>query len=224
MGYQDVYAAWKNDPESFWMEAAQAIDWTQAPSKALSHTGDDMFEWFADGTTNTCWNAVDRHVEAGRGEQTAIIYDSPITQTKRAISYVELRNRVANLAGALRAKGIEKGDRVIIYMPMIPEALEAMLACARLGAVHSVVFGGFAANELAVRIDDATPKAIIAASCGLEPGRTVHYKPLLDGAIDLATHKPEFCVILQREQEVAQLTEGRDVNWHGFQYGVEPAD
>ncbi|MGB1208758.1 MAG: propionate-CoA ligase PrpE [Paracoccaceae bacterium] len=224
MGYQDVYAAWENDPESFWMEAAQAIDWTQAPSKALSHTGDDMFEWFADGTTNTCWNAVDRHVEAGRGEQTAIIYDSPITQTKRAISYVELRNRVANLAGALRAKGIEKGDRVIIYMPMIPEALEAMLACARLGAVHSVVFGGFAANELAVRIDDATPKAIIAASCGLEPGRTVHYKPLLDGAIDLATHKPEFCVILQREQEVAQLTEGRDVNWHGFQYGVEPAE
>jgi propionyl-CoA synthetase len=137
---------------------------------------------------------------------------------------VELRNRVANLAGALRAKGIEKGDRVIIYMPMIPEALEAMLACARIGAVHSVVFGGFAANELAVRIDDATPKAIIAASCGLEPGRVVHYKPLLDGAIEQAAHKPEFCVILQREQEVAELVEGRDVNWHGFQYGVEPAD
>ncbi|CUH75204.1 propionate-CoA ligase PrpE [Tropicibacter naphthalenivorans] len=224
MGYQDVYDSWKSNPEGFWMEAAEAISWDKKPSKALSDLGDHMYEWFADGMVNTCYNAVDRHVEAGRGEQTAIIYDSPITHTKREISYVELRNRVANLAGALRAKGIEKGDRVIIYMPMIPEALEAMLACARLGAVHSVVFGGFAANELAVRIDDAKPKAIIAASCGMEPGRVVHYKPLLDGAIDLAEHKPDFCVIFQREQEVAQLVEGRDFNWHGFQYGVEPAD
>ncbi|WP_127115012.1 propionate-CoA ligase PrpE [Shimia sediminis] len=224
MSYQEVYQGWKNDPEGFWMEAAQAIDWDQAPSKALFDKGDNLYEWFADAKVNTCWNAVDRHVEAGRGEQTAIIYDSPITHTKRAISYIELRNRVASLAGALRAKGIEKGDRVIIYMPMIPEALEAMLACARLGAVHSVVFGGFAANELAVRIDDAKPKAIIAASCGLEPGRVVHYKPLLDGAIDLAEHKPDFCVIFQREQEVAHLEEGRDYNWHGFQYGVEPAE
>ena len=135
----------------------------------------------------------------------------------------QLRNGLT-LAGALRAKGVKKGDRVIIYMPMIPEALEAMLACSRIGAVHSVVFGGFASSELAVRIDDATPKAIIAASCGIEPGRTVHYKPLLDGAIELATHKPDFCVIFQREQEVAELVEGRDVNWHGFQYGVEPAE
>ena len=224
MAYKDVYEGWKNDPEAFWMEAAQAIDWDQAPSKALFDKGDNLYEWFADAKVNTCWNAVDRHVEQGRGEQTAIIYDSPITHTKREISYVELRNRVATLAGALRAKGVEKGDRVIIYMPMIPEALEAMLACARLGAVHSVVFGGFAANELAVRIDDAKPKAIIAASCGLEPGRVVHYKPLLDGAIDLSDHKPDFCVIFQREQEVAELVEGRDVNWHGFQYGVEPAE
>lgn len=224
MSYQDVYARWKNDPEAFWMEAAEAIDWDTPPSKALFDKGDNLYEWFADAKVNTCWNAVDRHVEAGRGEQTAIIYDSPITHTKREISYVELRNRVATLAGALRAKGVEKGDRVIIYMPMIPEALEAMLACARLGAIHSVVFGGFAANELAVRIDDAKPKAIIAASCGLEPGRVVHYKPLLDGAIDLSTHKPDFCVIFQREQEVAQLVEGRDYNWHGFQYGVEPAE
>jgi len=224
MGYNDVYDAWRADPEAFWMQAAEAIDWTDKPSKALFDRGDHMYEWFADGKTNTCWNAVDRHVEAGRGEQTAIIYDSPITHTKREISYVELRNRVANLAGALRAKGIEKGDRVIIYMPMIPEALEAMLACARLGAVHSVVFGGFASNELAVRIDDAKPKAIIAASCGMEPGRVVHYKPLLDGAIDASEHKPEFCVIFQREQEVAELIEGRDVNWHGFQYGVQPAE
>ncbi|MFY0618308.1 propionate-CoA ligase PrpE [Shimia sp.] len=224
MSYQDVYQSWKRDPEAFWMEAAQAIDWDTPPSKALFDKGEHLFEWFADAKVNTCWNAVDRHVEAGRGEQTAIIYDSPITHTKREISYVELRNRVATLAGALRAKGVQKGDRVILYMPMIPEALEAMLACARLGAVHSVVFGGFAANELAVRIDDAKPKAIIAASCGLEPGRVVHYKPLLDGAIDLSTHKPDFCVILQREQEVAQLIEGRDYNWHGFQYGVEPAE
>ncbi|MDE4176435.1 propionate-CoA ligase PrpE [Phaeobacter sp. PT47_59] len=224
MSYQDVYARWKSDPEAFWMEAAKAITWDQAPTKALSDLGDGLYEWFADAKVNTCYNAVDRHVENGRGEQTAIIYDSPITHTKREISYVELRNRVATLAGALRAKGVEKGDRVIIYMPMIPEALEAMLACARLGAVHSVVFGGFAANELAVRIDDAKPKAIIAASCGLEPGRVVHYKPLLDGAIDLAAHKPDFCVIFQREQEVAELIEGRDVNWHGFQYGVEPAE
>lgn len=224
MGYRDVYDSCQANPEGFWMEAAEAIDWSQKPTKALFDRGDHMYEWFADGMVNTCWNAVDRHVENGRGEQTAIIYDSPITHTKREISYVELRNRVANLAGALRAKGIEKGDRVIIYMPMVPEALEAMLACARLGAVHSVVFGGFAANELAVRIDDAKPKAIIAASCGLEPGRVVHYKPLLDGAIEMAEHKPEFCVIFQREQEVAQLIEGRDYNWHGFQYGVAPAD
>ncbi|THD72806.1 propionyl-CoA synthetase [Thalassobius vesicularis] len=224
MAYKDVYAAWKSDPEGFWMDAAKAIDWDQAPSKALFAENAPLYEWFKDGMVNTCWNAVDRHVEAGRGEQTAIIYDSPVTHTKRTISYVELRNRVASLAGALRAKGIEKGDRVIIYMPMIPEALEAMLACARLGAVHSVVFGGFASNELAVRIDDAKPKAIIAASCGIEPGRVVHYKPLLDGAIDLSKHKPDFCVIYQREQEVAKLIEGRDYNWHGFQYGVEPAE
>ncbi|QAX29329.1 propionate-CoA ligase PrpE [Leisingera sp. NJS204] len=224
MGYQDIYAGWKQDPERFWMEAAQAINWDEAPKQALLDKGDGLYEWFSDAKVNTCYNAVDRHVEQGRGEQTAIIYDSPVTHTKREISYVELRNRVATLAGALRAKGIEKGDRVIIYMPMIPEALEAMLACARIGAVHSVVFGGFASNELAVRIDDAKPKAIIAASCGIEPGRTVHYKPLLDGAIDLSEHKPEFCVIFQREQEVADLIPGRDVNWHGFQYGVEPAE
>ncbi|MEY8801766.1 propionate-CoA ligase PrpE [Leisingera sp. XS_AS12] len=224
MGYQDIYSAWQQDPEGFWMQAAEAISWVEPPKKALFDRGDGLHEWFADARVNTCYNAVDRHVQQGRGEQTAIIYDSPLTQTKRQISFVELRNRVASLAGALRAKGVEKGDRVIIYMPMIPEALEAMLACARIGAVHSVVFGGFASNELAVRIDDARPKAIIAASCGIEPGRIVHYKPLLDGAIEQATHKPEFCVIFQREQEVAELVPGRDVNWHGFQFGVEPAE
>jgi propionyl-CoA synthetase len=224
MTYKDVYARWQADPEAFWMEAAAAIDWDRKPSRALWADKAPIYEWFKDGLVNTCWNAVDRHVEAGRGDQIAIIHDSPITHSTKGITYRELQTRVATLAGALRAKGIGKGDRVILYMPMIPEALEAMLACARLGAIHSVVFGGFAAHELAVRIDDAKPKAIIAASCGLEPGRVVHYKPLLDAAIDQATHKPDFCVIFQREQEVAKLTEGRDYAWHSFQYGVEPAD
>ncbi len=224
MTYRDVYEGWKADPEAFWMQAAEAIDWDTKPTKALDDSHAPLYEWFTDGRVNTCWNAVDRHVEAGRGDQVAIIYDSPITHSKHEITYSELRDRVASLAGALKAKGVGKGDRVIIYMPMVPEALEAMLACARIGAIHSVVFGGFAANELAVRIDDCAPKCIIAASCGLEPGRVVHYKPLLDGAIYMAKSKPEFCVIFQREQEVAELTEGRDVDWHGFQYGVDPAD
>ena len=224
MGYADIYAKWKSDPEGFWMDAAGAIDWVEKPTRALNAEKAPLYEWFTDGMVNTCWNAVDRHVLAGRGNQAAIIHDSPVTGTKHVLTYAELQNRVARLAGALKAKGISKGDRVIIYMPMVPEALEAMLACARLGAIHSVVFGGFAANELAVRIDDSKPKAIIAASCGIEPNRVVHYKPLLDGAIDLASHKPDFCVIFQREQEVAKLIEGRDFEWHGFQYGAAPAD
>ncbi|MFV1875660.1 propionyl-CoA synthetase [Nioella sp.] len=224
MGYSHVYAEAKADPDGFWMKAAEAIDWVTPPTKALFDDNAPLYEWFSDGTLNACWNAVDRHVEAGHGERIAIIHDSPITHSKHELTYAELRDRVASLAGALRAKGVEKGDRVIIYMPMVPEALEAMLACSRLGAIHSVVFGGFAANELAVRIDDCQPKCIIAASCGLEPGRVVHYKPLLDGAIEMATHKPDFCVIFQREQEVAHLEDGRDFDWHGFQYGVEPAD
>jgi len=223
MGYKEVYSAWQADPDGFWMQAAEAIDWVEKPSKAFFDQG-PAGEWFADAKCNTCWNAVDRHVLAGRGDQIAIMHESPITHSTKGITYKELQTRVATLAGALRMRGVEKGDRVIIYMPMIPEALEAMLACARLGAVHSVVFGGFAAHELAVRIDDCTPKAIIAASCGLEPGRVVHYKPLLDEAINQATHKPEFCVIFQREQEVAKLVEGRDFSWHGFQYGVRPAE
>ena len=224
MAYKDVYSAWQKDPEAFWMEQAGQIDWDRKPSKALFDDNAPLYEWYSDGMVNTCWNAVDRHVEAGRGDQIAIMHESPITHATKGITYKELQARVASLAGALRMRGVEKGDRVIIYMPMIPEALEAMLACARIGAVHSVVFGGFAAHELAVRINDCTPKAIIAASCGLEPGRVVHYKPLLDDAIAQATHKPEFCVIFQREQEVAKLVEGRDFSWHGFQYGVKPAE
>ncbi len=224
MAYRDVYAGWKADPEAFWLDAARGIDWVRAPTQALNADRAPLFEWFTDAQVNTCWNAVDRHVLAGRGAQAAIIHDSPVTGTRQVITYAELQTRVATLAGALRSKGVDKGDRVIIYMPMVPEALEAMLACARLGAIHSVVFGGFAAAELALRIDDCTPKAIIAASCGIEPSRVVHYKPLLDAAIDMASHKPDFCVILQREQEVAKLVAGRDVGWHSFQFGVTPAD
>ena len=224
MDYAQVYANWEQDPEGFWLKAAEAIDWVEAPKTGITDKGDGFYDWFADAKVNTCWNALDRHVEAGRGDQAAVIYDSPMTDSTRTISYREMRDEVAQFAGALAAQGIEKGDRVIIYMPMVPEALVAMLACARLGAIHSVVFGGFASNELAVRIDDATPKAIIAASCGLEPGRVVAYKPLLDGAIELAQHKPDVCVILQREQETAPMIEGRDLDWHEIAAVASPAD
>ena len=223
MGYAEVYASWQQDPEGFWMEQAKAIDWVKAPEMALDASRAPLYSWFANSQVNTCYNAVDRHVAGGRGDQAAIIYDSPVTDTKRSVTYAQLLDNVASLAGALRAKGVGMGDRVIIYMPMVPEALEAMLACARLGAVHSVVFGGFAAHELAVRINDATPKAIIAASCGIEPGRVVAYKPLLDKAIAEATHKPDFCVILQREQATADLVQGRDYDWHEVQKGATPA-
>jgi propionyl-CoA synthetase len=223
MGYRAEYDRWLADPEAYWLKQAQAIDWVEPPTTALYDRGDDIYEWFAEAKVNTCWNAVDRHVENGRGDQVAIIHDSPITGTSSTITYAALRDQVAHFAGALAARGIGMGDRVIIYMPMVPEALVAMLACARIGAIHSVVFGGFAAHELAVRIDDSTPKAIIAASCGLEPGRVVAYKPLLDGAIELADHTPDFCVILQREQGLCDLSE-RDVEWHDCQDGVPPAD
>ena len=223
MGYKEVYASWKSDPEAFWLNAADAIDWDRKPTRALNDGNAPLYEWLDDGLVNTCWNAVDRHVAAGRGDQDAIIHDSPVTDTKSRITYAELRDRVARLAGALASKGVSKGDRVVIYMPMIPEALVAMLACARIGAIHSVIFGGFAANELAVRIDDATPKAVIAGSCGIEPGRVVEYKPLLDAAIELARHTPEFCVIFQREQARASMIDGRDLDWNDVQDGVTPA-
>jgi len=223
VGYRDVYNGWKADPEGFWMEQAQAIDWVKPPSRALFAENAPLYEWFKDAEVNTCYNAVDRHVVAGHGDRAAIIYDSPVTGTKATITYGALQDKVSRLAGALAARGVVKGDRVIIYMPMVPEAVVAMLAVARLGAIHSVVFGGFAANELATRIDDATPKAIIAGSCGIEPGRVVAYKPLLDGAIELAAHKPEFTVIFQREQCLADLVPGRDFDWNAVQQGVEPA-
>ena len=224
MGFREVYQSSKDNSEAFWLDAARAIDWDKFPTKALNDANAPLYEWFTDGMVNTCYNAVDRHVENGRADQTAIIYDSPITGAKDKITYAELKDKVAHLAGALVAKGVTKGDRVIVYMPMVPEALVAMLACARIGAVHSVVFGGFAANELAVRIDDAKPKAILAASCGLEPNRVVEYKPLIDGAIELSTHKPETVIILQREQCTAPLIDGRDYDWYAVQDGVAPAD
>ncbi|MBT0958571.1 propionyl-CoA synthetase [Alphaproteobacteria bacterium KMM 3653] len=224
MTYQTEYKAWKDAPEAYWMKQAEAIDWVSPPSKALFDEGAPLYEWFADAQVNTCWNAVDRHANGARATQAAIIYDSPVTGQKTTITYAELRDRCALMGGALKRQGVEPGDRVIIYMPMVPEALVAMLACARIGAVHSVVFGGFAAHELAVRIDDATPKAIIAGSCGIEPGRTVEYKPLLDDAIEQAAHKPEFCVILQRSHCEATLIPGRDHEWYDFIEGAELVD
>ena len=223
MSYKKVYNSWKNDPEAFWMTAADAIDWVTKPSKALFADRAPLYEWFSDSEVNTCYNAVDRHVLTGRGDQKAIIYDSPMTGTKYSITFSELLEKVSVLAGALTNNGISKGDRVIIYMPMIPEGIISMLACARIGAIHSVVFGGFAANELAVRIDDAKPKAILAASCGLEPNRIVEYKPLIDQAIELASHKPQTVVIFQRAECKAELVDGRDHDWNVFQENAEKA-
>ncbi|MFN4060428.1 MAG: propionyl-CoA synthetase [Paracoccus hibiscisoli] len=223
MSYQQMYARWKADPEAFWMQAADAIDWTARPSRAHFDQG-PAGEWFSDGMVNTCWNAIDRHVAAGHGDRLAVIHDSPMTDSVTRLTYAQLQDQVARLAGVMTARGIGKGDRVIIYMPMIPEALQAMLACARIGAIHSVVFGGFAAHELAVRIDDAKPRALIAASCGLEPGRVVAYKPLMDRAIAEATHKPDFTIVLQRPECVAQMQEGRDLDWREAVATATPAD
>jgi propionyl-CoA synthetase len=213
-----------SDPAGFWADAAKNIDWYQPPSVVLDDSNPPFYRWFPDGVLNTCFNAVDRHVRDGRGEQPALVYDSPVTGTKRTYSFGELRDEVARFAGVLRGLGVDKGDRVIVYLPMIPEALIAMLACARIGAVHSVVFGGFAAPELATRIDDAEPKVIVSASCGIETSRVIEYKPILDRAIDLARHKPERCVILQRPQAGAALTADRDLDWESAAAGAAPAD
>jgi propionyl-CoA synthetase len=224
MGYEAVYERSMQDPESFWAEAAELIGWDRPWDKVLDSSNAPFHRWFAGGMLNTCYNAVDRHVAAGRGDQPAIIHDSPVTGTKTVITYAELQEQVARFAGALRAQGVTKGDRVIIYMPMVPEAAVAMLGCARIGAIHSVVFGGFSARELATRIDDAKPKLMVAGSCGIEPNRVVHYKPLLDAAINLAEHKPEHCIILQREQEPGTLTQGRDLGWAEALSAAEPAE
>ncbi|MEM7254388.1 MAG: propionyl-CoA synthetase [Pseudomonadota bacterium] len=211
--YADIHRRSIEDPESFWAEAAEAIHWTRRWDQVLDDSAAPVYRWFVGGELNTCYNAIDCHVDEGRGDQDAIIYDSPVTGTVEHITYRALRDRVATLAGAMAAAGVGRGDRVIIYMPMIPQAVEAMLATARLGAVHSVVFGGFAANELAVRIDDCEPKLIMSASCGIEGERVIEYKPLLDGAIDLATHKPSACLVFQRPQATATMVSGRDLDW-----------
>ncbi len=211
--YHDVYARWQRDPEGFWGEAAKAIDWYETPKKIFDAKAGIYGRWFPGGVTNTCFNALDRHVAAGRAQQAALIYDSPVTQKTQTFSYGRLLSEVQILGAMLRDFGVKKGDTVILYMPMVPEAVIGMLACARIGAVHSVVFGGFAPKELATRIDDCKPKLILSASCGIEVARVVPYKPLLDEAIRLATHKPETCLILQRSQCEAELVEGRDHDW-----------
>jgi propionyl-CoA synthetase len=222
-GYRDTFRTSIDDPERFWAEQATAIDWYRPPTQVLDSSNPPFYRWFPDGELNTCHNALDRHVDDGRGEQTALIYDSPVTGTQRSYSYAELRDEVATFAGVLAGLGVGKGDRVVIYLPMVPEAAIAMLACARIGAVHSVVFGGFAAKELAVRIDDATPKVIVSASCGVEVSRVIEYKPLLDRAIALATHKPSHMVILQRPQAEAAMGE-LDVDWATAVADATPAD
>ena len=222
--YAEAFNQSLADPEGFWGEAAKDIDWYQPPTQVLDRSSPPFYRWFAGGVLNTCFNAVDRHVRDGRGGQAALIYDSPVTGTQRTYTYGELLDAVARFAGVLRGLGVDKGDRVIIYMPMVPEAAIAMLACARIGAVHSVVFGGFAAPELATRIDDAEPTVIVSASCGIEGSRVIEYKPILDRAIDLAVHKPVHCVILQRPQAAAALRPGRDVDWAQAAAGAEPAD
>ncbi len=212
-GYRQTYDQWRADPQAFWAEAAREISWTRPPERIFDPDAGVYGRWFPDARCNACFNALDSHVEAGRGDQPALYYDSPVTSTKRTITYRELLAETATLGAVLSDFGVVAGDRVLIYMPMIPEAIVAMLACARIGAVHSVVFGGFAAKELATRIDDAEPKVILTASCGIEPGRVVEYKPLLDLAIGLSRHKPAHCVVFQRPQIAARMNEGRDLDW-----------
>ncbi len=222
--YESVYRRSIEDREGFWAEAAEAICWDRKWDRVLDDSNPPFYRWFAGGMLNTCYNALDRHVEEGRGTQPALIYDSPVTGTTRTYTYHQLRDNVAQVAGMLRAVGVEKGDRVIIYMPMVPEAVMTMLACARLGAVHSVVFGGFAARELATRIDDAKPRVIVSASCGIEGKKVIAYKPLLDEAIELAAARPEKCIILQRPQVKAELVAGRDLDFAAALEGATPAD
>jgi propionyl-CoA synthetase len=221
--FDDVYRRSLEQREEFWAEAAAAIDWIEPWTSVLDDSRAPFYRWFSGGVLNTCFNALDRHVERGRAGQLALIYDSPVTGTTKTFTYDELRDLVARAAGALRAEGVERGDRVIVYMPMVPEAVVAMLACARIGAVHSVVFGGFAANELASRIEDARPKVVVTASCGIEVGRIVAYKPLLDAAIDMVDAKPERCIVLQRPEQACDLDPVREISWDDALAGAEPA-
>ncbi|PRX49996.1 propionyl-CoA synthetase [Prauserella shujinwangii] len=221
--YSDTYRRSLEDPEGFWLAAAEAVDWSREPTRALDSSRAPLYRWFPDGELNTAYNALDRHVERGRGGQAALIWDSPVTGSRRTYTYTELRDEVARFAGALRSLGVTHGDRVIVYMPMVPEAVVAMLACARIGAVHSVVFGGFAPKELAARIEDAKPKVIVAASCGIEPARTVEYKPIIEAALETTGHQPDRVVVLQREAARAELGE-RDVDWAELMAGASPAE
>ncbi len=222
--FDEIYQNSLERPEEFWAEAALDIDWVRQWHTVLDRDATPAARWFVGGQLNTCYNALDRHADGGRGDQAALIYDSAVTGTTQTFTYNELRDHVARFAGVLSSCGVGRGDRVIVYMPMIPQAAIAMLACARLGAVHSVVFGGFASNELAVRIDDCQPKAIVSASCGIEVDRVIEYKPLLDGAIELAAHKPDHCVVFQREQAVAALLAGRDFDWEEEMSEATPHD
>jgi propionyl-CoA synthetase len=222
--YEEVFRESIEDPEGFWDGAVSGLDWYRRPAVVLDRSNPPFYRWFTDGVLNTCFNAVDRHVRDGRGAQAALIYDSPVTGTSRTLTYQELLDQVARFAGVLRGLGTGTGDRVVIYMPMIPEAVVAMLACARIGAVHSVVFGGFAAAELAARIDDAAPKVVVSASCGIEVNRVLEYMPILERAIGMSNHKPPSCVIVQRPQAAATLTGGRDVDWEQAMAAAEPAD
>jgi propionyl-CoA synthetase len=220
---EEMYRRSLEEPEAFWAAAAAAIEWDEPWQRVIDDSRAPLYRWFAGGRMNTCYNALDRHVERGRADQPALIYDSPVTDTVATLTYRELRDAVARFAGALAAQGVVRGDRVIVYMPMVPEAVIAMLACARLGAIHSVVFGGFAANELATRIEDAKPKVIVSASCGIEPARLVEYKPLLNAAIDLAESKPQRCIVLQRPMLEAALDPDRDVEWNAALTGATPS-
>ena len=221
--YWDAFRRSVEDPEGFWGEAAAGISWYRQPDRTLDDSHAPMYRWFPGGEMNTCYNALDRHVEAGRGAQLALIYDSPVTDTQQTFTYDQLLDEVSRFAGALRDLGVGRGDRVVIYMPMIPQALMAMLACARIGAIHSVVFGGFAAHELAMRIDDAAPTVVVSASCGIEVNRVIEYKPLLDAAIDEATNKPRACVIVQRPEAPATMVPGRDHDWDEVTRAAAPA-
>jgi propionyl-CoA synthetase len=223
-GYAEVYRQALEHPQQFWAEAAEAIDWEKRWDRVLDDSRPPFYRWFAGGRLNTCWNALDRHVAAGHGERVALIWDSPVTDTIARFTYREMRDRVARIAGMLTGLGVRTGDRVLIYMPMVPEAAMAMLACARIGAIHSVVFGGFAAHELATRIDDAKPRAILSASCGIETNRVIPYKPLLDAAIEEAQSKPEACIVLQRPMCRAGLKSGRDHDWQELEAAAKPAD
>ena len=222
--YKEIYQRASEKPQEFWAQAAEDLIWQKKWQKVLDDKNAPFNTWFAGGKINTCYNALDRHVEAGSSDRVALIYDSPLAATKEKITYLELRDRVAAFSGVLKKYGVEYGDRVVIYMPMIPETVVAMLACSRIGAIHSVVFGGFASNELAKRIDDAKPKLIVSASCGLEPGKLVEYKPLLDGAISLSKNKPDYCIIVQRDMHQAELNEKRDIDWQDAHNKATPTD